>query len=229
MSVDEIIKAVRFCIDEESNNTSLLNDEKDDVYMDNIIKAKIPDALYWVGILSPSQSLVMPNGSDDMFIKDYNTKEKTAEGLQYDSNWDKKNGIGCITFPKENPIRLIRLRGDDWHKAIREPYEEDSDESLYMYNASAKGTVERPIAVIVRGNPTRLLVQPNSNSFDLTFARYVSMEGSSAEDDIQVPDSVRSSFTYYLSYLLLSAYDDSKATQMYNIAVQQLGIRTQNE
>ena len=39
MKVEDIIKAVRWCIDEESNNFSSITDEKDDLYMDNIIKA----------------------------------------------------------------------------------------------------------------------------------------------------------------------------------------------
>ena len=46
MKVEDIIKAVRWCIDEESNNFSSITDEKDDLYMDNIIKAKINDALH---------------------------------------------------------------------------------------------------------------------------------------------------------------------------------------
>ena len=44
MKVDEIIKQVRWCIDEETSGTSFITDDKDDVYMENIIRAKIPDA-----------------------------------------------------------------------------------------------------------------------------------------------------------------------------------------
>ena len=55
MKVEDIIKAVRWCIDEESNNFSSITDEKDDLYMDNIIKAKINDALHWIG--QPSTTL----------------------------------------------------------------------------------------------------------------------------------------------------------------------------
>ena len=66
MTVDEIIKQVRFCIDEESNNTSSLADvidEKDDSYMDNIIKAKIPDALHWIAVTATS-SAVLSNSKE---------------------------------------------------------------------------------------------------------------------------------------------------------------------
>ena len=44
--------------------------------------------------------------------------------------------------------------------------------------------------------------------------------------DIAVPDMLKNSFIYYIAYLLLYAYDDTKATQMYTIALQQLGAQT---
>lgn len=225
MTVDEIIKQVRLCIDEESNNTSSISDEKDDEYMDNIIKSKIPFAVNWL-TTSASQSLVIPNNSSDDLIKDYDTREKMADGLQYTKDWDESNGIGCITFPSDKPIRLIRLRGSDWHKAIKQPYEEDADEAIWMYDKTAKGTPDLPLAVIVTGNPTRLLIQPNSEYVNLTFARYFSFDPETdASSDLPIPDSARSAFIYYLAFLLLSAYEDTKASAMYTIALQQLGIQ----
>ena len=230
MTVEEIIRQVRWCIDEESNNISDLEeviDEKEDSYMDNIIRANIPEALNWLAVSAPAQSLVLPNNTSDDFVKDYDTSKtsKVAEGLQYNKQWDETNGIGCITFPSENPIRLIRLRGEGWHKAIKQPCEEDADECLYMYDDTAKGTEDRPIAVIVRGNPTRLLIQPASESVNLTFARYVQFDPDSDGDaDLPIPDSGTAAFIHYLAFLLLSAYDDTKASQMYTIALQQLGV-----
>ena len=48
--------------------------------------------------------------------------------------------------------------------------------------------------------------------------------GSGEEDDsVEISDNFRGAFIYYLAFLLLSAYDDSKANQMYSIALQQLG------
>ena len=57
MKIEDIIKQVRWCIDEESNNTSAITDEKDDLYMDNIIKSKINDALHWIAITAASSSV----------------------------------------------------------------------------------------------------------------------------------------------------------------------------
>jgi len=224
MTVSEIIKQVRWCIDEESNNSSSITDEKDDLYMDNIIRAKIPTALSWLSVSAPAENFVLPNNSSDEFVRDYDTNKDTDK-LQYNKSWDSKNGIGCITFPSENPIRLLRLRGSEWHKAIKEPIEEDADEALFMYDETAKGTADRPMAVIVRGNPTRLLIQPASENVNITFARYISFNPASGNDeDLPIPNSAQGSFIYYLAFLLLSAYDDTKANQMYTIALQQLGV-----
>lgn len=227
MTVDEIIKQVRLCIDEESCNTSSISDEKDDEYMDHIIKARIPDAIVWLSMNAPARSLVIPTNSSDDLVKDYDTSSQTkeADGLQYTRDWNVDNGIGCVTFPSDHPLRLLRVRGCDWCKAIKQPYEEDSDEALFMYDDTAKGTPDRPLAVIVMGNPTRLLVQPNSESVSLSFVRYLCFDPESdADADLPIPDSARSSFIYYLAYLLLSAYEDTKASLMYTIALQQLGI-----
>lgn len=244
MTVLEIIKAVRWCVDEESNLLGDLSDEvlstlgsgidnKGDLYMNNIIRDKIAAATNWIAVTAPSQSLGYSSDAGGVFIKNYTTTKKendTGEDgsvLEYNAGWDSTNGIGCITFPSDNPVRLLRLRGKDWHKAISVPYEEDADESLYMYDETAKGTVDRPIAVIVRSSPTQLLVQPASDEFSLTFVKTISVADDSS--DIPIPESLKSAFIYYLAFLLLSAFDDSKANQMYTIALQQLGATTSSK
>lgn len=226
MDVASIVSQVKWCIDHETKGYSQLLDNGEDTYMDNIIKAKISDALNWLVASAPSQSIIMPSASDDTLIKDYDTSKTTdgANGLQYNKGWNNDNGIGMITFPSDDPLRLLRLRGVDWHKGIINPYEEDSDEALFMYDYTAKGTVDKPLAVILRGNPTRLLVQPASESFELTFARHFSLDIAAGED-VPVPKSVQSAFIYYIAYLLLSAYGDANANLMLQIAVQMLGVK----
>ena len=63
MKVDEIIKQVRWCIDEETSGTSYITDDKDDVYMENIIRAKIPDALHWIAITASASSVLSSSSS----------------------------------------------------------------------------------------------------------------------------------------------------------------------
>ena len=214
MSIEEIIKAVRWCIDEESNNTSEINDEKDDLYMDNIIKSKINDALHWIAITAASSPV----------LSDSKSIGSTSDTIQV-SDFDSNRNIGVITMPSNMEIITInRIRGASWYKAVT-PVEDTDDEALMMYDDTAKGTIDRPQAAIMRENPIRILMQPKTSTAVITYVgvpKSVSTDASTT--DVPIPDKLKNAFIYYIAFLLLSAYDDTKASQMYTIALQQLGV-----
>jgi hypothetical protein len=214
MSIEEIIKAVRWCIDEESNNTSEITDEKDDLYMDNIIKSKINDALHWIAITAASSPV----------LSDSKSIGSTSDTIQV-SDFDSNRNIGVITMPSNMEIITInRIRGASWYKAVA-PVEDTDDEALMMYDDTAKGTIDRPQAAIMRENPIKILMQPKTSTAVIT---YVGVPKSVSTDvsttDVAIPDKLKNAFIYYIAFLLLSAYDDTKASQMYTIALQQLGV-----
>lgn len=217
MKVEDIIKAVRWCIDEESNNTSEITDEKDDLYMDNIIKSKINDALHWVAITAASSPVL----SDSKKVDATTTSTIKVE------NFDETRGIGAITMPSDTEvINISRVRGKGWFKAVT-PVEDTDDEALMMYDDTAKGTADRPLATIMRENPICILLQPIPKEAVISFVgvpKNVSI--TSDTTDVAIPDKLSNAFIYYLAFLLLSAYDDTKANQMYTIALQQLGVST---
>lgn len=214
MSIEEIIKAVRWCIDEESNNTSEITDEKDDLYMDNIIKSKINDALHWIAITAASSPV----------LSDSKSIGSTSDTIQV-SDFDSNRNIGVITMPSNMEIITInRIRGASWCKAVA-PVEDTDDEALMMYDDTANGTIDRPQAAIMRENPIKILMQPKTSTAVIT---YVGVPKSVSTDvsttDVAIPDKLKNAFIYYIAFLLLSAYDDTKASQMYTIALQQLGV-----
>lgn len=214
MKVEDIIKAVRWCIDEESNNTSEITDEKDDLYMDNIIKSKINDALHWIAITAASSPV----------LSDSKSIGSTSDTIQV-SDFDSNNNIGVITMPSNMEIITInRIRGASWYKAVT-PVEDTDDEALMMYDDTAKGTIDRPQAAIMRENPIKILMQPKTSTAVITYVgvpKSVSTDASTT--DVSIPDKLKNAFIYYIAFLLLSAYDDTKASQMYTIALQQLGV-----
>lgn len=214
MSIEEIIKAVRWCIDEESNNTSEITDEKDDLYMDNIIKSKINDALHWIAITAASSPV----------LSDSKSIGSTSDTIQV-SDFDSNHNIGVIIMPSNMEIITInRIRGASWYKAVT-PVEDTDDEALMMYDDTANGTIDRPQAAIMRENPIKILMQPKTSTAVIT---YVGVPKSVSTDvsttDVSIPDKLKNAFIYYIAFLLLSAYDDTKASQMYTIALQQLGV-----
>lgn len=217
MSIEEIIKAVRWCIDEESNNTSEITDEKDDLYMDNIIKSKINDALHWIAITAASSPV----------LSDSKKVDATTSSTFKVESFDDTRGIGAITMPSNTEvINISRVRGDGWFKAVT-PVEDTDDEALMMFDDTAKGTIDRPLATIMRENPISILLQPIPDNAVISFVgvpKNVSI--TSDTTDVAIPDKLSNAFIYYLAFLLLSAYDDTKANQMYTIALQQLGVST---
>ena len=210
MTVDEIIKQVRLCIDEESNNSSSISDEKDDEYMDHIIQSRIPDALHWIATTATSSSAM--SSSTSLTVSDF---EDSAD-------------IGIITMPANVTVfNINRVRAKGWHKAVV-PIEDTDMEEAEMFNDQAKGTVENPMAAIMRVTPLQLLIQPRPTEREVTVS-YVGVPNdiTTTEDgsqSVEISDTFKSSFIYYLAYLLLSAYEDTKATLMYSIALQQLGV-----
>lgn len=225
MKVDEIIKQVRWCIDEETSGTSYITDDKDDVYMENIIRAKIPDALHWIAITASASSVLSSSSSTQ---KNASSDVASTTATMTVTSFDGHEDIGVITMPSSVSVfNINRVRGKGWHKAVI-PVEDTSDEALMMFDDTSKGTVDRPQAAIMRVKPLRVLVQPMPSDGTISVS-YVGVptdvtNGSGEEDDsVEISDNFRGAFIYYLAFLLLSAYDDSKANQMYSIALQQLG------
>lgn len=221
MTVSEIIKAVRWCIDEETNNTSDMADvidDKEDSYMDNIIRAKINDALHWVSATASASSIL----ADSKSVGGTGTTSTLAV-----QTYDADRNIGAITLPDDvEIINVSRVRVDGWQKAVV-PVEDTDDEALMMFDDSAFGTADRPQATILRENPIRVLIQPSATTATISYVGVPkSVETSDGSTEIDIPEKLRNSVIYYIAFLLLSAYDDTKANQMYTIALQQLGAST---
>ena len=216
MKVEDIIKQVRWCIDEESNNTSEITDEKDDLYMDNIIKSKINDALHWIAITAASSSV---------FAESKKTSDTSSKISVED--YDATKNIGIITMDENTEIISIsRVRGKEWFKAVI-PVEDTDNEAYMMFDESAMGTADRPQAAIMRENPIKILLQPKPTEAVVSFVGVPkNVDVSSETTDVAITDKLKNAFIYYLAFLLLSAYNDNKATHMYTIALQQLGVNT---
>lgn len=221
MRVSEIIQQVRWCIDEEVANISLLSgiDENDDAYMDNIIEAKIMDSLRWCLIYAPGELLDLDTSTE--------SDEKLITTTVPQNNITPGNPM-VITLPA-GYIRLLRVRLPEWHKAVRVPIEEDSDEYLMLSDGTATATNDRPVAALIRSNPMKLELWPGGNTTEgvqITYVNYPNFTLPDEDSDkIPVPEKVKSAFIYYIAYLVMCAYNDTKAAYMLTIAKMSLGLQ----
>ena len=227
MTVGEIIKSVRWCIDEEAVNMAEIADvsaydfeggiHTDIGLMNNIIRHKIPDALRWVCLYAPAEQLSGGSGSQqDSIDVIHEDATLTAEGN--------------VLTPSKTLVRVIRVKGTGWHRAILGDslIKEDSDEYLQVHDTNgAEATIDRPQAALVNTNEKKVEVWPGNGTFSLTYITTLSSTDIQNLDNddtpVGVPVQVETSFIYYLAYLLLTAYGDARAKNMFDVAMLNLG------
>ena len=219
MTVGDIIKAVRWCYDEEQmNGADFSNASADDnTYMNKIIKSKIGDAVRWVCLYSPAELL---GGTDS----------GSSTGIMVDSTMTPtaisgRDG-GKLTMPADF-IKLVRVRVDGWHRAVAVPISEASEEYLWLYDENgAKATADRPMAAMIEKATKEIEVWPTGTSASLTYIANPNISitaDSSDSTNLALPPKAKTAFIYYLAFLTLSAYEDSRATRMLEIAQMNIG------
>lgn len=225
MTVSEIIKQVKWCIDHETTSRAYLADGGEDTYMDNIIRAKINDALHWVAVVS-AQAAALGDSSKAVTGNSSTIRLAVRQYTEVGGVTD----VGIVEVPsgiETAGVGRVKVKG--WHKAVV-PIADTDDEAAMMFDDTAKGTADRPQAAIMQGNPIRLLVQPYDRSTEVEVT-YVGVpkevDTTSDSTDVQIPAMLRNAVIYYIAFLLLSAYQDAGAQTMYVIALQHLGINQQ--
>lgn len=220
MTVEEIIKAVRWCFDEEQMDSADFRNasSNDNTRMDNIIKSKIGDAVRWICLYCPAELL---GGSDTSNV---------ATGIMADISLTPvaisgTNG-GTVAMPADF-IKLVRVRVKGWHRAINTPVAEDSDEYLQFRDEfGAKAVADRPMAAMIEKANKAVEVWPTGEVAEVTYIAEPSVNvssSSSGSTNVALPPRSKTAFIYYLAYLTLSAYDDSRAKNMLEIAKMNTG------
>lgn len=229
MTVENIVKSVRWCIDEEKLNNANFNTASgnDNTYMDNIIKDKIGDALRWICLYAPAELL---GGSDET-----SGGASVETGILVDVtdipvSITDTNG-GKLTMPSDF-VKIARVRVAGWHRAVKSLISEDSDEYLQLRDDSgAEATADRPQAVLIEKSTREIEVWPTGASAEYTYVANVDSEEHAIKDATThevlaypIPPRVKTSFIYYLAFLLLSAYGDARSERMLEIAMQNLKV-----
>ena len=235
MSIEDIISAVRYCIDEQATNTTAFGNASanDNTYMDNIIKNKIPDALRWICLYAPAEFL---SGTDESITTGSGTEQDptvttpVATGILVDETPTPMpaytNKAGKITL-SSSFIKLARVRVADWQRAVKVPLSEDSEEYLQLMDSNgATATYDRPQAVMIDKATKQMELWPwaSGKTVELTYVASVDPVGiGTPVTKYALPPLAKPAFIYYLAYLLLSAYNDSRADRMLAIAKNNLG------
>lgn len=220
MKVGDIIKAVRWCYDEEQMNSADFDiaSANDNALMDNIIKSKIGDAVRWISLYCPAELL----GDSDTAGQ--------VTGIMADASLSPTavSGTtgGVVTLPSDF-IKLVRIRVTGWHRAVKTPISEDSDEYLQLRDQNgATATEDRPQAVMIEKATRQIEVWPTGTTAEVTYITEPNSTVTSATADsidVPLPPMAKTAFIYYLAFLTLSSYEDSRAARMLEIAKMNTG------
>lgn len=220
LTVRDIIKRVRWCIDEEAANIAELDgiDEDAGLYMDNIIKAKVYDALRWC-LQYASRDLLSDDGSH----------ATSDQQVVTSATLSVVEGTPTVVTLPTGFLRLVRVRVGGWKKAVMHPIEEDSNQYLELSDATAMATNDRPVAALIRTDPKKLELWPGgqaTTTVELTYVNTPHYDESATTDatTVYVPDKLMSAYLYYIAFLTLSAYGDNRAPVMLSIAKMNLGL-----
>lgn len=219
MTLSEIIEQTRWCIDEESSSRAeIFGATMDDERLDNIIKAKISDAMIFC----------LANCSADKLSGDNELIQTGPDVIQTVTLTDGQT----VATLKEDVMRIIRVRLTGWKRSVAVLTEEFSDTYLQQADLIAKATNENPVVAIIRSSPMKLEFYPSNNVSSIDNVQISAIMTPSGDDyneddnneeiDIHVPKKLRTAFFYYLAFLVLSAFHDPWGKQMYEIAVMNL-------
>lgn len=230
MTVEQIIEAVRFCYDEEKMDGAAFNNASanDNTYMDHIIKSKIGDAVRWICLYAPADLL---GGSDE----EDGSHNPVDTGILVDKDnvtvqTAVSSPFGEITLEADF-IKLARVKISGWKMAVTKTIDEGTEEYMQLIDENgATATVERPRAVIINRSTKILQVWPTGTTGTYTYVASVG-DNSYLEDPTDptstlhypLPPKAKTAFIYYLAFLVLSAYEDSRAQRMLEIAKMNIG------
>ena len=243
MTVGNIIKAVRWCIDEEAVNAANIadvsafdfdNEVTDLGLMNNIITNKIPAALRWVCLYAPAEYLsgVSTTPSNNNENEDEEEENPTSIDIIEEEDFAISAGGSNVLEPQNGAlVRVVRVKNSTWHRAILGDslIKEDSDEYLQVHDTNgAEATVDRPQAALINTKVKKVEIWPNTGgTVTLTYIKALTASDlgdiTDPATEVGIPSAVETSFIYYLAYLLLSAYGDARAKGMFDIATLNLG------
>lgn len=213
LTVKELIRKVRICIDEIALNDAEFTGTQDNTEMDTIIREKILEALRYIH----------EKASPEYLEPDIVLTSGTAEGMTVDSRL-----VGHLALP-DDLLRVVYARFQSWPLHVTDYILWGDPEYAMLHDPYATGTWERPKVALLRTPTWKLELYSAYNADDgwevglLTLPKIDDDDG---EETVGVSERLLPSLIYYLSGLTLLTYGEQRADDMFNLALSLMGIAT---
>lgn len=202
-SVQDIITAVRVCLDEDSQNL-IIDDGA--LSLDTIITQKIPDGVRTITEAAPSS---MVDGYKSF-----------ASQLVWESG---QTGVGmAYTELPSDFMRLAIFQMSDWKRPVLEPIE-DTDSKYFLQKSKfpgIRGNVDKPVCAITTsstGKRMEFYSSVEGSTVIVKVARYVSYP-KIVDNSIFIGDKLYTPSIYYIAGLVLNTFKDAHSDRLFQIA-----------
>ncbi len=203
VQAEEMARAVRVAIDMNKGDEPLIMEgDTDTLSLDEIIMAKLADAVRLVEMEAPATMLESGHDfGDNIFIGE--------------------DGKGFVILP-EDFMRLISFRMSDWKRTVFEAISEN-DSQYALQSSKWKGICgnpEKPVCAIVRRSEGKVLefYSCNDNTAIVTQATYVPIPRIDIDGGIDVAENCYRAAIYRAASLALASVGDQLSTTMLEIS-----------
>ncbi|MEG1729363.1 MAG: hypothetical protein RR280_07470 [Bacteroidaceae bacterium] len=211
--VDDIIKEVRICFDENETSTPLIDEcNEPTLSLNAIIKNNIRSAARSVIEYSPTR--LLDDGID--FISAIRWKNSTAPGI----------GMGSISLPPDF-MRLVIFKMSEWNRPVTNVIY-DTDPTYYLQHSKFSGIsggVDKPVCAITTdktGKRFEFFSCKAGSSSHIDVAQYIpypDFKNISNIECIDVCKNLYIPFIYYCTALSFSIYENQeKSNLLFSIA-----------
>ena len=216
MKVSEIVSRVRAAIDELMvNDSGFLAQSSDEKNLDDIIKSKISDALYFVVEQAPLEKL-----TDSML------DTMSAEEIASKFSIDASTMVATLELPTD-ALRIVEARLSSWTQ-FPKPESDTSQVYLMQSDPYAKGSWDRPVNIQTYESAKKVLkmysAKTSADTLVFVYIKKPSVTDTSDNTDISIPSKLESALIYEVAGLTMVAFRDQVARDLLTIADRYIGI-----
>lgn len=224
----EMAKAVRVAIDMNvANEQLLITDDNDTLSLDEIILAKLTDAVRIVEMEAPATMLESGHDFGGVTVDD--ATEQTSSSSTEDSPDNNRDNVfwttggkGFIILPNDF-MRLVAFRMSDWKRTVFEAISEN-DPQYALQSSKWKGICgnpEKPVCAIVRRSEGKVLefYSCSDETATVVQATYVPIPKIDIDGGIDIPEDCYRAVVYRAASLALASIGETQlSTTMLEIS-----------
>lgn len=206
--VEELVEAVRVTLDENQVESEYLATGTDNMELDEMIRAKLPDAARAIVEICPIELL-----NTDALV------------LETDSQVKHADRSGYIELP-DNFLRLVSFKLSSWNRAVTSAALEGSTTDLMQRNSFTRGTPFKPVCVFGhRADGKRILEYFTAGRddrgkpvHDIERATYIpdpEVEHETEGDLLSIPHLLRTAVVNYCAGLVEISRGNAAASELF--------------